>query len=362
MTSLTRKVNLSVVTYTYNDHSLVLDLLDSMKGWSVVPKECCVVDDGSQEPFEYRGDINGLIPTVIRLESNQGPTTAKHSGLSFASGRFVLSIDADVRLDSSWLESCLPLAAQPGVGMVSSPLFYESGSSLTGQYMNQNYSYLYDGKNEVDFISGPVFLMRKEVYADVGGLAAYPDRIGEDDYLNRLLVNSGYTLNISHSVTARQIRQISRITAIARGFTWQQKAFLTEIERGAPLDEVAQVFVHMVQYRPCMQRDTVILWYYDLLYCVYGVIQLAEYYPEQQGAISRFVLHRLVGFGELLENILSDLDALGCSFYNDSGEERIVKGFDAIFPHEKLESIQAQCGLLAQEASEANHFSMYLDR
>lgn len=75
---MNRKANLSVVTYTYNDHGLLRDLLGSMDSLGVVPREIIIVDNGSDDHFELCK--TGLLPTVIiKNKENLGPDRAKKS-------------------------------------------------------------------------------------------------------------------------------------------------------------------------------------------------------------------------------------------------------------------------------------------
>ena len=177
---MTFPANLSVVTYTYNDAALARGLLESVAGWTVRPREIVVVDDGSREPFRPPGTIPEA--RLLRLSPNQGATRAKQAGLDAATSKFILSVDADVRLSPDWAAKALPYAAAPGTGMVSSPVLYDSGRDALSRYLALVYGFR-PAPGATGYIPGPVWLMRREVWHELGGFSKYREPIGEDSYL-----------------------------------------------------------------------------------------------------------------------------------------------------------------------------------
>jgi glycosyltransferase involved in cell wall biosynthesis len=355
------QVSVSVVTYTFNDHHLVEGLIASMECWSVRPKELIIVDDGSRESYVPRQPPPRDMGTqVIRQEVNAGPTRTKHLGLSAASSKFLLSIDADARIDDDWLERCLPLAAGKDVGMVSTPVSYESGDGPTARYLHLTYS---DRRKagETSFIPGPVFLMRRSVFAGVGGFSGYPDKIGEDDYLCRLLASRKFRLLLTDLSRARQIRRLSRTTVIRRGFTWQKNTFLREIDRGTPLMEVLSVFLHGVGRRPCMvQADDPWLTYHDLLYASYGILELSKQRPEASDMIKAALRACLSGYPRLHSQLERDLARCGLDltpFGNPPARE--FPPYVAVFPRHILVRLDDACSEEMGELPEDEDYSMY---
>lgn len=353
-------VSVSVVTYTFNDHHLVESLIASMERWSVKPKELIIVDDGSRESFVLRQPPRDIETQVIRQDANAGPTRTKHLGLSTASSKFLLSIDADTRIDDDWLERCLPLAVGKDVGMVSTPVSYESGCGPTARYLHLTYS---DRRKagETSFIPGPVFLMRRSVFAEVGGFSGYPDKIGEDDYLCRLLASRKFRLLLTDLSRARQIRRLSRTTVIRRGFTWQKNTFLREIDKGTPLTEVLSVFLHGVGRRPCMvQADDPWLTYHDLLYATYGVLELSKHCADSLDTIKTALRACLHEYARLYSQLERDLARYGLDL-TPCGNPPILgfPSYPAVFPRHILVRLDDACSEEMGELPEDEDYSMY---
>lgn len=89
----------SVVIPTYNSSGTLKRALDSVYGQSLLPLEIVVVDDGSDD-WEVSEQIVSSCPDsvstrFIRLDRNQGPSTARNSGVSAARGRYVAFLDSD---------------------------------------------------------------------------------------------------------------------------------------------------------------------------------------------------------------------------------------------------------------------------
>lgn len=402
-----RRVHLSVVTYSYNDHGLVRELLRSVGGWSVVPRELIVVDDGSETPFpqaEAAADIrlsflsrkggqpdapekadtqekadapesaqeaghvraaDKAVPLrVISLGQNCGPTGAKQSGISAAASRFVLSMDSDTRLEADWLEYCLPLAAQEDTGMVSTPVDYRSGDgstgTLTNEYMRLTYSFA-PVRGDVPMIPGPAFLMRKAVFDAVGGFAGYGERLGQDRFLCERLTAAGYRLRITDASRAWQMRRLSRTTAVRRGMVWQANTFLEQIEAGVPFGEIAQVFLYSVGTRPCARMvQAPGLVYHDMLYAVYGLMRFAARYEGAQQVMAAFLRGYLRDCSALLGVLTDDLNELDTPLPEGQAAEGVTfPAFTGLFPPPVCAAMDAVCAQGALHGAGPEDFSMY---
>jgi len=91
--------DVSVITPTYNSSGTLRRALDSVYGQSLLPREIIVVDDGSDD-WEQSRLIAGSCPDriairFIRMDKNQGPSTARNTGISAALGRYLAFLDSD---------------------------------------------------------------------------------------------------------------------------------------------------------------------------------------------------------------------------------------------------------------------------
>ncbi|GFK95512.1 Poly-beta-1,6-N-acetyl-D-glucosamine synthase [Fundidesulfovibrio magnetotacticus] len=356
------RINLSVVTYCFNDHALADGLVDSVAGWSVVPREVIVVDDGSAEPYKPAHPADNL--RVLRLAPNRGAALAHTAGMGAASGRYLLSIDCDIRLPRDWVRLCLPLAERTGVGMVSSRLRCTGSSSLTNRYVDLLYGVGPQG-GETGFVQGGVFLMRRDVFESVGGYSGYEERTGEDSFLCARLAERGFRMLLNPEVEAHEVRRLSRVAAVRRKFFWQSSQYFQAIARGEPVDKVLYVF-----HAPCfarlgeLLRQEVCLGYYELLLMVFGACALARSFDAGFAARLRWELTRRVrGLERLGPLLLSDLRELGAPEPQDHPEPlglATVNAWDAQVDDALLHALDRDCAqaLAAEDAGGAD-FSVY---
>ena len=267
-----RRLALSVVTYTFNDHALAAGLLASMASWDVAPREIIVVDDGSAVPFVAPpGDP---APRVIRLEPNQGPARAKVAGLSAAGQRFLLSLDADIRLPPDWISRCLREAASPDVGIVATPILTDVGSSLLAAFQRLRYSHWVGFSGEAKVVPAGVWLLRREVWRQYG-FHDYARRLHEDVHFSQTLRQAGLALRILPEPAARQIRRLSRATMIRRGWLWQGREFLAAA-RGNPIDPVNALLFAMQRRIAKHHAANPAFLYYDCLYLAFALTSLLQ--------------------------------------------------------------------------------------
>ena len=214
---------ISLVTYIYNDGELADGLLASLRTWTVKPWEIIMVDDGSLPPYVPEivaaGPDSLPAPILTRLNPNQGVGVSKAHGLNTARGDFILSMDCDMRLPPDWLEKNLLEAARPETGIVGASVLCSGGDDLVSCYLRLTEQQLLpDG--EVDFLAGSVWLMRKQVWDDVGGFGCYAARTHEDHHFCALVKQAGYKLINFADRPGFQVRKLSRHDMILRFAAW----------------------------------------------------------------------------------------------------------------------------------------------
>ena len=352
---------LSVISYTYEDHALVAGLLASMADWDFAPREILVVDDGSRQPFSPPAALQNV--RVIRLASNQGPAQAKIAGLAAATSRFLLSLDADIRLPPDWVTRCLPAAAKPDAGLVSGPILTEAGQGLLAAYQKARFSHSVALAAAPKVLPAGLWLLRREIWQR-HGFAEYPHRLHEDVYFSRKLQRLGLTLHLVPDAPARQIRRLSRQTMIRRGWTWQGAEYLEAATRNA-VDAINAFLLAMrgriVRHH---QLDTRFV-YYDFLYCTHGLVALIRQarYPE---ALARALAARLAADlpdGSLRRCFAADLAILGCPL-QPAGPQPLIaairQSVRSILPPDFDDAVtRALPELAAEDARQDWDFSFY---
>lgn len=290
------KSGVSLCTYTYNDGEFVNELLRRVRGWSVRPDEIVVLDDGSDSPFVP--DDGALPARVVRLERNRGIPVAKHTGISSARGEYILSVDCDVRIDSDWLEKCLPIAQREDVGLVGGAVVHGSGQDAVSRYLRlygDNHNVGWSG--DVDFIPGNAFLLRRETWEEVKGFSGFTESVCEDHLLCNRLKDRGYVLWSESGAVARQIRRLKRSTMCKRVWLWCHKAVkshMAHCKRVAP-------FIVEIMAKPLLKRmeysagiGDLALIYLDILYYTFIVADLLDH-AETKGKSAHGTRKEFVG-------------------------------------------------------------------
>lgn len=147
--------------------------------------EVIVVDDASSdETAAGLAAVDGI--RVIRLEENQGFLGATNSGISAASGRYVVLLNNDTEVRPGWLDALVDIADKnPSVGLVGAKLIYpdgrlqEAGGLIFRDGSGHNYGRfddpdrsIYSFPREVDYCSGACILVRRQLIEKLGGLDA----------------------------------------------------------------------------------------------------------------------------------------------------------------------------------------------
>lgn len=103
------KVQISVIIPCYNDGQYLPELLDSIWFKKSISYEVIIVNDGSTE--EKTTDYLQKIQTnyTIINKSNGGPSSARNYGIKSAKGDYILLVDADDVLVSSYFEKAFTM-------------------------------------------------------------------------------------------------------------------------------------------------------------------------------------------------------------------------------------------------------------
>lgn len=112
--------SVAIVTPCHNDGRYLLDALASVRRQDYPDVTHIVVDDGSTElvTLEVLEAATRLGVTVLRQEQS-GVVAARNHGINHASADYILSLDADDRIEPSYVRrAAMLLDADPGLGLV----------------------------------------------------------------------------------------------------------------------------------------------------------------------------------------------------------------------------------------------------
>lgn len=110
----------SVIIPCYNSGALIDGAIQSALAQTHHDLEIVVIDDGSSDNLTVNLlNNNHWERTRILRQENMGPAAARNEGIRAANGEFILPLDADDRIDPSYVEKTLAVMhSQPGVGIV----------------------------------------------------------------------------------------------------------------------------------------------------------------------------------------------------------------------------------------------------
>ncbi|MDR3388638.1 MAG: glycosyltransferase [Rudaea sp.] len=173
----------SIVIPVYNKIAYTAACLRSLAADAgEVPFEIIVVDDGSSDATPQRlGEIGGI--RFIRNAQNLGFVGSCNAGADCAKGEFVAFLNNDTVVVAGWLKALLAcFGEEPDAGLVGAKLVYpdgrlqEAGGIVFRDGSGWNYGRFddpadprYNFRREADYCSGAAILIRRDLFARLGG-------------------------------------------------------------------------------------------------------------------------------------------------------------------------------------------------
>jgi N-acetylglucosaminyl-diphospho-decaprenol L-rhamnosyltransferase len=190
-----------------------------------------VVDNASGDGSIRVAEAQGA--SVIALAANEGYGRANNAGVRRAASEFVLICNPDIVLDPGALTALLEAArTYPDAGLYaprivepSGRVFFQPRSLLSAFLPNPKGPLAVpEGDACAPFLSGACFLMRRDLFIEIGGFDERIFLFYEDDDLCRRLSDQGHALVHVHGAVARHGRGRSSAPAKGRAFAarWHQ--------------------------------------------------------------------------------------------------------------------------------------------
>ena len=194
----------SVIVPVYNRPDEVDELLESLCSQTFKDFEAIIVEDGSQKPCKDVCDkYASILDLHYYLKNNSGPGQSRNYGVERAHGEYVIILDSDVVLPTTYLEATDksltsylsplisivawggPNAAHPSFTPVQKAISYSMTSFFTTGGIR-------GGKAKLDKFYPRSFNMgiRRDVYQQLGGFSKM--RFGEDIDFSYRIVEAGY--------------------------------------------------------------------------------------------------------------------------------------------------------------------------
>ena len=218
----------SIIIPVYNRPDELDDLLSSLCKQTYVHFEVIVVEDGSEIPAkEIVGRYQGRLDLYYYVISNSGPGMARNHGARQALGEYLLILDSDVVLPSTWLEHIHdslnhypvdafggPDKAHASFSPIQKAINYAMTSFLTTGGIR-------GGKKKLDKFYPRSFNMgiRRDVYERLGGFPAC-DMVRTLILAYgswRLVIGPGYFLRHGFIIKGGRISCSSSVRCVIRG-------------------------------------------------------------------------------------------------------------------------------------------------
>ncbi|MGR2826859.1 glycosyltransferase family 2 protein [Acinetobacter sp. 1124_18A] len=104
------KTLVSIIVPAYNASNTILDTIKSIDEQTYTNFECIIVDDGSNDSAELCENIADYLTKdkyKYLKKENGGVSSARNWGANNASGDYLMFIDSDDKIESSYIEKCL---------------------------------------------------------------------------------------------------------------------------------------------------------------------------------------------------------------------------------------------------------------
>jgi cellulose synthase/poly-beta-1,6-N-acetylglucosamine synthase-like glycosyltransferase len=197
----------SVVIPCYNEEKNIGACLEAVKnaGYSNEKMEIIVVDDGSSDrSIEIAKKFGGV---RVLEQKHKGKVEALNLGSSRATGEIIITLDADVVIESSSIKNMVAPFSDPKIGAVSGVANVKnSGHNMLSAFQSIEYAYLSLIMDSFSTVFGTSFLFcgalagfRKDVLASIGGFSKRTE--AEDFDIIMQVKRAGYkTLSMKGAV------------------------------------------------------------------------------------------------------------------------------------------------------------------
>lgn len=168
----------SVIVPCFNDGEYIEDAINSVLNQTYKEIEIIICDDGSNDKntlnllrkFENKG-------IKVIYQNNQGPSAARNNAISHSSGVYILPLDADDKIGSTYIEDAVAvLDEKPNIGIVYCKGMFFGKRNTTWDLPPYNLLSMLTGN--IIFVSA---LFRKSDWKKVGGFCT-EFKIGLEDY------------------------------------------------------------------------------------------------------------------------------------------------------------------------------------
>jgi cellulose synthase/poly-beta-1,6-N-acetylglucosamine synthase-like glycosyltransferase/peptidoglycan/xylan/chitin deacetylase (PgdA/CDA1 family) len=189
----------SIIIPAYNEEITAEHTINSLLKTNYPDFELIFVDDGSKDKtFEIINEKFGTHPQVkVYKKENGGKASALNFGITMASAKYIICIDADTQLKTDAVKELMRYFYSPKIAAVAGTVKvgnahniitkWQSIEYITAQNMDRR---AFDLLNTITVVPGAIGAFRKDVVLEVGGFTI--DTLAEDCDLTMRILRAGY--------------------------------------------------------------------------------------------------------------------------------------------------------------------------
>ena len=212
----------SVIMPCYNDGKYIEEAVESVFAQTYKNIELIVIDDGSDEQ-ETIDILNRLGDRIVLLKTNHlRPAGARNYGITRATGKYILPVDSDEKIDSTYVAKAVEiLEKNQNIGVVycEADLFGEK----SGKWDLPSYSF---DKMLLDNVVFVTALFYREDWEKVGGFNTHMLAGMEDyDFWLAILALGKEIYQIPEILFHYRIKPVSRTTGFQSDYVQMQATY-----------------------------------------------------------------------------------------------------------------------------------------
>lgn len=176
------QLRISLVIPVYNEERHLPACLEAIARQTTPPTEVIVVDNNSTDKSLQIARSYDFVRVIS--EPQQGRAFSRNTGFDAATGDIIARVDADVNMNSDWIERATKIFSQdPGLGAVTGPanaaMFFTG--SWHGTFWSKVYFWVNDGYFRLPTLWGANMAVRREAWHEVAADLCSNDTLVHED-------------------------------------------------------------------------------------------------------------------------------------------------------------------------------------
>lgn len=227
---------ITILVPAYNEELVIESSLHSLLELDYPNMEIIVIDDGSTDDtarvVRRVAEQNRFHRILVISQSNAGKASALNTGIKHASGEYILTVDADSRLEADALLHGLAYFSDNEVGAVGGFVEVINKDRLLTAFQQLEYLVSLNFVRRalshfgaVVIVPGPVGLFRREALASAGGYSEDAELFAEDADVTVRLLAEGWKVKGCRRMVARTEAPETVFALLRQRYRWKRGVF-----------------------------------------------------------------------------------------------------------------------------------------